>query len=113
MNAIASIVSIFMLSAVLPGCEQHPVSAPPSAPPSGVSQAAPTSRDSAPTVDPSLPSLETAKESPKSGTDSKAGSVLTRTERDTKMPLPGQANDHSTPDIAKKGDSTSTAKPAQ
>jgi hypothetical protein len=36
--------------------------------------------------------------------------AVTRKERDEEMPLPGQANDHSTPGFAKKGDDKSPSK---
>jgi hypothetical protein len=99
-----------VMSALLLGCEKHPVetAAPPSPP--AISQTGPSPVGTTPTVDSSLPSLEAASVKPKTGTDATADSALTRTERDTKMPLPGQGNDHSSSEVAKRGDTTEPVK---
>ena len=103
------IATLFVL-----GCEKHPVETTNPSPPTGASSPAPSSVGSAPTTDPSLPPLQpAAAATPKSGTDSTSGSTLTPTERDSKMPLPGQVNDHSSPEATKKGDSTAPAKAAK
>jgi len=60
--------------------------------------------------DPSLPPADAASRSPKTGSDATRDTALTRTERDQAMPLPGQANDHSNPEFAKKGDAKSPVK---
>lgn len=105
MNANLSVACALGLTVLLQGCEKHPVATAPPSPPSGMTQPAQAMRDPIKTVDPSLPSLDASAQTPKSATDSKAESTLTRTESDTKMPMAGQVNDHSSPAIAKKGDS--------
>jgi hypothetical protein len=104
--ALPMLVATFFLL----GCEKHPVETTNPSPSTGASSPAPASVGSAPTADPSLPPLQPATAAPKTGTDATSGSTLTRTERDSKMPLPGQVNDHSTPDAAKQGDSTAPVK---
>ena len=55
--------------------------------------------------DPSVPPAEAA-QAPKSNDGlpaSEAQADVTPREKDRQMPLPGQANDHSTPDFAKRG----------
>jgi hypothetical protein len=110
MHMIKTAVPVLVASFLVLGCEKRPVETTNPSPPTGVSSPAPASVSSAPTVDTSLPPLQPAVATPKTGTDSTGGSTLTRTERDSKMPLPGQANDHSSPEAAKKGDSTAPAK---
>jgi hypothetical protein len=64
--------------------------------------------------DPSLPSADAAlRRTPKSATDATRDTELTPAERDKAMPLPGQANDHSNPEFAKRGDDSSPAKSAR
>jgi hypothetical protein len=106
-------VPLLAMSFVLLGCEKHPVETANPSPPTAVSAPSAASASSVPTVDPSLPPLQPATATPKTGTDSTAGSTLTPTERDSKMPLPGQVNDHSSPEAVKKGDSTAPAKTAK
>jgi len=107
-NNIATLALV--MSGLLLGCEKHPVENTAQSSPPAISQTAPPATAAAPVVDPSLPSLEAASFKPKTGTDATADSALTRTERDTKMPLPGQANDHSSPTVAKRGDTTEPVK---
>ena len=102
-NRFATLVIV--LSGLLLGCEKHPVENTSQSPPPAIVQTAPT-------VDPSLPPLDAASVKPKTGTDANVDSTLTQTERDSKMPLPGQANDHSNPEPAKRGDNTAPAKAA-
>jgi hypothetical protein len=104
---------VLVTSGLLLGCEQHPVATAPQTPPPGISQTAPPAAATAPTVDTSLPSVESAIAKPKTGTDATSDSTLTRTERDSKMPLPGQVNDHSSPAPAKRGDTTTPANTAK
>ena len=110
MQMIKVAVPMLAMSFLLQGCEKHPVETSNPTPPAAVSPPAAASVSSLPTVDPSLPPLQPATATPKTGTDSTRDSTLTRTERDSKMPLPGQVNDHSSPDVAKRGDSTAPAK---
>jgi len=111
MQMIKVAVPMLAMSFLLLGCEKHPVETTNPSPPAAVSPPAAPSVSSAPTVDTSLPPLQpAAAPTPKTGTDSTTGSTLTRTERDSKMPLPGQVNDHSSPVPAKQGDSTAPAK---
>ena len=110
MHMIKVAVPILAMSFLLLGCEKHPVETTNPSPPTAVSPPAAASVNSVPTVDTSLPPLQPAVAAPKTGTDATTGSTLTRTERDSKMPLPGQVNDHSNPEPAKKGDSTAPAK---
>ena len=89
------------------GCEKDPADtgaqiAPPAASPPEVSPRVAT--------DPSLPPTEAALAKPKSATDATGDTELTRTERDKEMPLAGQANDHSNPEFAKRGDDAAPAK---
>ena len=110
MQMIKVAVPMLAMSFLLLGCEKHPVETTNPSPPAAVTPPA-ASATSAPTVDTSLPPLQPAAvPTPKTGTDSTTGSTLTRTERDSKMPLPGQVNDHSSPVPAKQGDSTAPAK---
>jgi len=109
MQMIKVAVPMLVASFLLLGCEKHPVETTNPSPPAAVTPPA-ASATSAPTVDTSLPPLQPAIAAPKTGTDSTTGSTLTRTERDSKMPLPGQVNDHSSPVPAKQGDSTAPAK---
>jgi hypothetical protein len=97
-------------SSLLLGCEKNPVD---NAMQPLASQAAPAARVAVPTGDLSLPATETALQKPKSATDATRDTELTRTERDSQMPLPGQANDHSAPDFAKRGNETAPSKPAK
>ena len=111
MQMIKVAVPMLAMSFLLLGCEKHPVETTNPSPPAAVSPPAAPSATSAPTVDTSLPPVQPAAvPTPKTGTDSTTGSTLTQTERDSKMPLPGQVNDHSNPEPAKKGDSTAPAK---
>ena len=110
MNKISLVVLALTAAVVAAGCDRHPTqSASPSTPPY-VSQAAPSSGVAVPPGDPSVPAADAALARPKSATDATADSALTRTERDTKMPMPGQVNDHSTPGMAKKGDAKDPVK---
>jgi hypothetical protein len=113
MHSTTAAASLFAMTVALLGCEKHPVEVTPPAPPSAVSPSVPAPAATTPTVDPSLPSLDASRAKPKTGTDATSDSTLTRTERDSKMPLPGQANDHSTPEAPKRGDSTAPAKVAK
>jgi hypothetical protein len=101
---------VLVMSGLLLGCEKPPIGTAAQSSSPAISQTAPPAAATVPAVDPSLPSLEAASVKPKTGTDATADSVLTRTERDTKMPLPGQANDHSSPAVAKRGDTTEPVK---
>ena len=110
MHMIKVVAPMLVASFLLLACEKHPVETTNPSPPAAVTPPA-ASATSAPTVDTSLPPLQpAAAPTPKTGTDSTTGSTLTRTERDSKMPLPGQVNDHSSPVPAKQGDSTAPAK---
>ena len=113
MQMIKVAVPMLAVSFLLLGCEKHPVETTNPSPPTAVSPPAAASVNSVPTVDTSLPPLQPAVAAPKTGTDATTGSTLTRTERDSKMPLPGQANDHSSPESTKKGDSTAPVKAAK
>jgi hypothetical protein len=113
MHAKQIAILVFIASGLVLGCEKHPVENASQSPPAAVSQAAPPAATASPTVDTSLPSLEAASVKPKTGTDASTGSTLTQTERDTKMPLPGQVNDHSSPAAAKRGNTTEPVKPAK
>jgi len=67
---------------------------------------APTEAPTPPAGDASVPPADAAP-APKSGDGlpATAGkSDVTSREKDQRMPLPGQANDHSTPDFEKRGD---------
>jgi len=110
-NRFATLVIV--LSGLLVGCEKHPVESAPQSPPPANMQTAPAASASVPSVDPSLPPVDSATLKPKTGTDATVDSTLTQTERDSKMPLPGQANDHSSPEAAKRGDNTAPAKAAK
>jgi hypothetical protein len=109
-NRFATLV--ILMSGILLGCEKHPVENASQSPPPAIVQTAPAAPSAVPSVDPSLPSVEAAIVKPKTGTDATVDSALTRTERDTKMPLPGQANDDSNPEFAKRGNTTAPAKGA-
>jgi hypothetical protein len=100
---------VIAAAATLVACE-HPVEpqrSAVSAPTPGINAAA---ASSVATADPSLPSAVVAlqpKVAPQPKTDDGLLSSAAKTdvgaqERDQKMPLPGQANDHSTPDFAKR-----------
>jgi hypothetical protein len=130
-------VAAAIVAALLAGCEQRmqTTQTTPGATPSGLSappvQQADIAADLNSARDPSLPPAESAtepstkkaqdpavtqysssKENPapaaETGTDS-AHSATTASERDTEMPLKGQANDYSTPDRAKEADQPNTA----
>lgn len=102
-------------SALLLGCEQGREPTPHGAAPTTIA-APPAATD--PTT-PALPSAESALHSRTVDSDATRGSdapkksdatkdtALTRKERDEAMPLPGQANDHSNPEFAKRGDDKS------
>lgn len=109
-KALATLVLV--ATGLLAGCDRHPVENASQSPPPYVSQAAPSAQVTVPPGDPSVPSAAAALVRPKTGTDATEDSTLTRSERDTQMPMPGQANDHSTPEFAKKGDATAPAKSA-
>jgi len=97
-------------SGLLLGCDRHPVeNVSQSLPP----KTAPSAHVTVPSGDLSLPPAEAALLKPKTGTDATSDTTLTRTERDSQMPLPGQANDHSSPEFAKRGDATTPAKSAK
>jgi hypothetical protein len=104
---------VIVLSGLLLGCEKHPVESAPKSLPPAVVQSAPAASAAVPSVDPSLPPVDAATVKPKTGTDATVDSTLTQTERDTKMPLPGQVNDHSSPEVAKRGDNTAPVKAAK
>jgi hypothetical protein len=96
-------------SSLLFGCEQRTPdqaaqTAPTATPP------APTAQVTAPADDPSLPPAKVATDKQPSATDATPDTELTRAERDKAMPLPGQANDHSSPEFAKRGDDPAPAK---
>ena len=101
---------VLVASGPLVGCDRHPVENASQSTPPYVSQAGPSAQITVPPGDPSVPSATAALVRPKTGTDATDDSTLTRKERDTQMPMPGQANDHSTPEFAKKGDATAPAK---
>jgi len=102
-------------SALLLGCEQSRDPTPHGAAPTTAAEPPAASNPTAP----SLPSAESALHSRSIDSDATRGSdapkksdatkdtALTRKERDEAMPLPGQANDHSTPEFAKRGDDKS------
>lgn len=100
-------------SGLLLGCDRHPVENVSQSLPPNVSQTAPSAHVTVPSGDLSLPPAEAALLKPKTGTDATSDTTLTRTERDTQMPLPGQANDHSSSEFAKRGDATTPAKSAK
>jgi hypothetical protein len=97
MNARNLTGAVYLTSALLLGCDQpveptrstvapsatadHPVAAAPAAP--------------------SVPPAELAWSTPKSSSDASKETAVTRAERDEEMR--GQANDHSTPEFAKRG----------
>ena len=101
---------VIAMSGLLQGCDRNPADTRSQSLPPNVVQAAPDARVALPAGDPSLPSAEASLLKPKTGTDGTGDSTLTRKERDTQMPLPGQANDHSSPEFAKRGDATTPAK---
>ena len=103
--------SALAASSLLFGCDQRPA-ATVMPQPAEHSRAIPPTGNEMPSVDPSLPSTGAALNGPKTGTDATSDSALTRTERDTQMPMAGQANDHSNDAFAKRGDTTGPAKPA-
>src|SRR5262245_6218272 len=80
-------------------------------PPPVVSQSAPSTPPAAvPQNDPSVPPASTAFASEKTGTDATPQTAVTPSERDQKMPLPGQANDHSSPEFAKRSNEPAPTK---
>ena len=103
---------VLVTSGFLLGCEQHPVETAPQSPPLGVAQTRPATNIPTPSSDPSLPPLSAVPAASNTGSDKNADSTLTPAERSTQMPLPGQANDHSNPEAAKRGDATAPVKPA-
>ncbi len=107
--ALALVTTSFLFGCEKPSLENQVKSAPPVALPPG-----PTANVMVPQGDPSLPPAETAmRKMPKSATDANPDTELTPAERDKAMPLPGQANDHSNPEFAKRGDDASPAKSAK
>lgn len=108
MNARTFIPLALVVAVVAAGCqksvERHNSSdAVKPAPPPTVSQSAPsTPPEAVPKNDPSLPSASAAFTSQKTATDASPETAVTATERDKAMPLPGQANDHSNPEFAKR-----------
>ena len=104
---------VLVATGLLLGCDRHPVENASQSTPPYVSQAAPTAQVAVPPGDASVPPADAALLRPNTGTDATGNSTLTRSERDTQMPMPGQANDHSTPEFAKKGDAAATAKSVQ
>lgn len=88
----------------LAGCDRAPADAARTTTARPEASASAATADSSP--DPSVPTGAGAARA--SGTDA-GNSALTREERTRAMPLPGQANDHSNPEFAKKGDDRSTA----
>jgi hypothetical protein len=107
MSLIRSAAFAAIAAALLVGCEQRQQTTrvePAAEPPVQASaNAAATS-----TSDPSLPPADRALESPKTSQDA-AYSATTPAERDTQMPMKGQANDYNTPDRAKEADQPNTA----
>jgi hypothetical protein len=109
-----SLAALYLITgSLLLGCEKPAVDNARQTVPPTVSQSSSTAQVTVPKGDPSVPSADAALNKPKTGTDATSDTELTRAERDKQMPLPGQANDHSTPDFAKKGDDTSPAKSAK
>jgi hypothetical protein len=105
-------------TALLLGCEQGRDPTPHGAAPTTAAEPPVASTP----LTPSLPSAELALKSRSIDSDATRDSdatkesdatkdtALTRKERDEAMPLPGQANDHSNPEFAKRGDDKSSAK---
>jgi hypothetical protein len=106
--ALALVTTGFLFGCDRPPLQNEAKSVPPVALPPG-----PTANDGA-AGDPSLLPAEAAlRRMPKSATDANPDTELTPAERDKAMPLPGQANDHSNPEFAKRGDDSSPAKSAR
>lgn len=112
MHTTTSAMLVLALSGLLVGCDRNPVESVSRPPTLNATQSTPSTNVAAPTGDPSLPPASAALLSPKAGTDVAGDSTLTRTERATQMPMPGQANDHSSPAFAKRGDASAPAKTA-
>lgn len=91
----------FIVPGLLLGCDRSQGGNAPPSPPAGVTPTVSSPPVAAPATTPSV--------TPPAA-DATSGSALTRDERNTKMPLPGQANDHSTPAPAKRGDDKTPAK---
>lgn len=112
-RSLAAPVLGIVVSCLLAGCDRHPIESASQSLPPTTSQSGPSAHVAVPSGDLSLPPAESALLRPKTGTDATGDTTLTRTERDTQMPLPGQANDHSSPEFAKRGDATAPAKSAK
>ena len=106
--ALALVTGSFLI-----GCEKPPTGGATQGATSAASGYEPAAPVASTKGDPSVPPAEAALEKPKSAPDATPDSELTRRERDKAMPLPGQANDHSTPEFAKRGDDPSPAKSAK
>ena len=107
--ALALVTTGFLFGCDRPPLQNEAKSVPPVALPPG-----PTANVMVPQGDPSLPPADAAlRRTPQSATDATRDTELTPAERDKAMPLPGQANDHSNPEFAKRGDDSSPAKSAR
>lgn len=107
---VRGLASLVLVAAVaLAGCERGAVevAAPHAAP---VPPVAAPAQAAAASTDPTVPPVASVPLTPKTHSDATADTTLTVKERNTQMPLPGQANDHSTPAAAKQGDDTTPAK---
>ncbi len=110
MNPKPVAVLVLAIGSLLLGCEKPSVGNSAQTAPPVAAPPAPADRTAEPAGDPSVPPADTALQKPKSATDATADTELTRRERDKSMPLPGQANDHSNPEFAKRGDDRTPAK---
>jgi hypothetical protein len=104
---------VLVMPGLLLGCDRPPVEKASRTPPTTLAQPAPPAQVTVPSGgDPLLPTAEAALLMPNRVSEAKGDTTLTRKELDTQMPLPGQANDHSSPEFAKRGDAKAPAKPA-
>lgn len=108
MNTKAVAAFALVTIGVLYGCEKAPLDNAAKSTLPDASPSAPTAQTTVPAGDPSVPPAKAALERPKSATDATPETEVTRPERDKAMPLPGQANDHSNPEFAKRGDDQQT-----
>lgn len=99
------VTPIVVATLLMLGCEANPRGNTPQPPSSKSSLAAPPG--SGTSADVSVPPSSAASPRTDEGRSGAAtGSTLTPKELNSQMPLPGEANDHSTPARAKQGDST-------
>jgi hypothetical protein len=113
MDAKTAAALALVVGGFLVGCEKSPTDSAAQRAASTASGYEPPAPVASPKGDPSVPPADAALEKPKSAPDATPDSEVTRAERDKAMPLPGQANDHSTPEFAKRGNDSSPAKTAK